>query len=290
MLIIPAIDIKRSEVVRLYKGNFNKVSQYNVKPDVVARKFLTAGVKRLHIVFLWGAHTGQLSEEKVVISQIIRMRDIYDNTCKIQVGGGLRRYSQIKSFIDGGVDYIIIGTSILIQIALEEGFLKNDIKLFYQQSGKMFDEEKEIPEVDLIDRIETEFKEKVIISIDYRKDEVALSGWEVTLPLTPHYVIKKLLKKGFRRFIITNVERDGTLSGIDLTSLATILNKIYGFTEKPEEIIVSGGITTEKDIEALQKIKYKPDGVIIGKAFYQGELDIRTLIKKFQEKQDAATF
>ncbi|MCM8762276.1 MAG: HisA/HisF-related TIM barrel protein [Candidatus Omnitrophica bacterium] len=287
MLIIPAIDLKRNKVVRLYKGNFSNVSQYNVKADAVARKFLTAGVKRLHIVFLWGAHTGQLSEEKVVISQIIRMRDIYDNTCKIQVGGGLRRYSQIKAFIEEGVDYIILGTSIIISIALEEGFLKNDIKLFYQQSGKIFNEDKEIPEIDLIDRIEYALKEKVIISIDYRKNEIALSGWEVTIPLTPYYVIEKLLKKGFKRFIVTNVERDGTLNGIDLTSVVPILKKIYGLTERPEEIIVSGGITTEKDIEALQQMKYKPDGVIIGKAIYQGKLDIHTLVKKFQGSQDA---
>ncbi|HOL21428.1 MAG TPA: HisA/HisF-related TIM barrel protein [bacterium] len=287
MLIIPAIDLKRNEVVRLYKGNFDRVSRYNVKPVEVARKFLTAGVKRLHIVFLWGAHTGWLSEEKVVLSQIIRTRDIYDNTCKIQIGGGLRRYSQIKSFIEEGVDYIIMGTSILIPIALEEGFLKNDIKLFYQQAGKTFDEEKEIPEVDLIDRIEYTLKEKVIISVDYRKDEIALSGWEVTIPLTPHYVIEKLLKKGFKRFIITNVERDGTLNGIDITSVENIFKKIYNFTEKPYEIITSGGITTEADIEVFQHMKYKPDGVIIGKALYQGKLDIRALVKKFQERQNA---
>jgi len=287
MLIIPAIDIKRNEVVRLYKGNFHRVSHYNVKPDEVARRFLTSGVKRLHIVFLWGAHTGKLSEENDVLAQIIKTRDIYDNTCKIQVGGGLRRYARIKQTIEKGADYIIMGTSILIPIAMEEGFTKNDIKLFYQQSGKIFDEEKEIPEVDLIERIEDELKEKVIVAVDYRKDEIALSGWEVTIPLTPHYVIKKFLKKGFKRFIITNVERDGTLNGIDISSIESILKKIYTFSERPDEIIVSGGITTEADIEALQQMKYRPDGVIIGKALYQDKMNIRTLVKKFQEGQDA---
>jgi len=287
MLIIPAIDIKRNEVVRLYKGNFDRVSHYNVKPDEVARRFLTSGVKRLHIVFLWGAHTGQLSEENDVLAQIIKTRDIYDNTCKIQVGGGLRGYARIKQTIEKGADYIIMGTSILIPIAMEEGFTKNDIKLFYQQSGKIFNEEKEIPEVDLIERIEDELKEKVIVAVDYRKDEIALSGWEVTIPLTPHYVVKKLLKKGFKRFIITNVERDGTLNGIDISSIESILKKIYTFSERPDEIIVSGGITTEADIEALQQMKYRPDGVIIGKALYQDKMNIRTLVKKFQEGQDA---
>ncbi|MCX8082138.1 MAG: HisA/HisF-related TIM barrel protein [bacterium] len=287
MLIIPAIDLKRSEVVRLYKGDFNKISHYNVKPDEVVRRFLTAGVKRLHIIFLWGAHTGQLLEEKDVLQKIVKIRDIYDNTCEIQVGGGLRRYSQIRYFIEEGVDYTILGTSILIPVAMEEGFLKNEIKLFYQQSGKVFNEEKEIPEIDLIDKIDNKLKEKIIVSVDYIKDEIALSGWEVTLPLTPYYVITKLLKKGFRRFIITNVEKDGTLNGMDKNSVEDILNKIYNFSEKPDEIIISGGITSELDIEILQKMKYKPDGVIIGKAIYQNKLDIHTLIRKFQDKKNA---
>ena len=283
MLIIPAIDLKSNEVVRLYKGNFDKVSRYNVTAGEVARKFLTAGVKRLHIIFLWGAPTGQLSKEKEALEDIIKTRYIYDNTCKIQIGGGVRRYSQIQYFMDMGVDYIIMGTSILIPLAMEEGFLKNDIKRFYQHSGKVFDEEKEIPEIDLIDKISNSLKEKIIIAVDYRKDEVALSGWEVTIPLTPHYVIKQLIKKGFERFIITNVERDGTLDGIDVDSTENILKAVSGFSKKPKEIIVSGGVTTEADVTALQQMKHIPDGVIIGKALYHNKLDVRTLIKNFQE-------
>ncbi|MDD3725860.1 MAG: HisA/HisF-related TIM barrel protein [Candidatus Ratteibacteria bacterium] len=286
MLIIPAIDLKKDEVVRLYKGNFKQVSQYNIKPDEIARRFLLAGVKRLHIVFLWGAHTGCVSEEMDVLSQIIKTRDIYNTTCKIQVGGGVRRYEQINALIEKGVDYVIMGTSILIPIALEEGFLKNDIKLFYQQAGKNFDEDKEIPEIDLFNRI-GDIKEKIIVAVDYRKDEIALSGWEVTLPLTPYYVIKKLLKKGFKKFLITNVERDGTLNGVDIDSVENILHRTFNYPEKPEEIIVSGGITTIEDIETLQQMRYRPDGVIVGKAIYQNRLDIRTLIKTFQEGQNA---
>lgn len=288
MLIIPAIDLKKNKVVRLYKGDFKKVSHYDVSPLDITRQFLSAGIKRLHIIFLWGAHTGYVSEEMKVLKNIIKIRDIYDSDCKVQVGGGIRRYQQIISLTEEGVDYVIMGTSILIPLALREGFVKNDIKLFYQQAGKRFEEEKEIPEVDLFDRIEDVLKEKIIVAVDYRKDEVALSGWEVTLPLTPWYVIKKLLDAGFRRFIITNVEKDGTLTGIDKGSTENILRKVFNYQERPEEIIISGGITAEADIELLQQMKYRPDGVIIGKALYQGKLDIHSLIKKFQERYNDA--
>lgn len=282
MLIIPAVDLKNSDVVRLYKGDFNKVVRYADGVQDVARNYLIAGIKRLHVVFLWGAHTGKLEMEESALEQIIKTRDIYSPGCTIQLGGGIRKYGQIKKFSDMGIDFFIIGTSILIPLAMEEGFTKNEIKLFYQQGGKEFREEIETPEPDLPEKLDGNLREKILVAVDYRGDETALSGWEVAVPLTPHYVIKKLLEKGYRRFVITNVDKDGTLEGIDIKSIENILNKVAGCPQKPLEIIVSGGITTESDINALRGLKNKPDGVIIGKALYQNKLDIRTLVKEFQ--------
>jgi len=170
----------------------------------------------------------------------------------------------------------------LIPLVLEEGFSKSDLKLFYQRGGKIFSEETEIPEFDLISRIEGEMKERIIVAVDYRKDETALSGWEVAVPLTPHYMIKKLMEKGYRRFLITNAEKDGMLEGIDTASVKDILDKINRGADKPEEVITAGGITTEADIEALQKLGRKPDGVVIGKALYSKKIDLRSAIRKFQ--------
>ena len=282
MLIIPAVDLKSSEVVRLYKGDFNKVERYEAGAGDIVRDYLIAGIKRLHIVFLWGAHTGKLEKEENALEQIIKTRDIYSAECRIQLGGGIRSYGQIKKFSDMGVDFFIMGTSILIPLAMEEGFTKNDIKLFYQQGGKEFREDIEIPEPGFLDRMDSTLKEKILVAVDYRNDETALSGWEVAVPLTPHYVIKKLLAKGYKRFVITNVDKDGTLEGIDINSVKNILDKISLCPEKPGEVIISGGITTEADIAALQSLPNKPDGVIVGKALYQKKLDIRSLIKNFQ--------
>ncbi len=282
MLIIPAIDLKRSEVVRLAGGDFNRITRYDADAQDIAGNYLAAGAKRLHVIFLWGAQTGKLTEEEKTLRRIIKTRDIYDRNCMIQIGGGIRKFEQVENFLSQGIDFIIIGTSMLIPLVLEEGFSKSDLKLFYQRGGKIFSEETEIPEFDLISRIEGEMKERIIVAVDYRKDETALSGWEVAVPLTPHYMIKKLMEKGYRRFLITNAEKDGMLEGIDTASVKDILDKINRGADKPEEVITAGGITTEADIEALQKLGRKPDGVVIGKALYSKKIDLRSAIKKFQ--------
>ncbi len=283
MLIIPAVDLRSNEIVRLYKGDFSKVVRYAASVQDVVRDYMLAGIKRLHVVFLWGAHTGKLEMEEDALRQIAEIRNMYSPECRIQLGGGIRKSGQVEKFAGMGVDFFIIGTSILLPLAMKEGFTKNDIKLFYQRGGKEFREDIELPEPDMMERLDSRLKEKIMVAIDYRKDETALSGWEVSVPLTPHYMIGKLLEQGYRRFIITNVDRDGTLDGIDVKSTETILNKVSHCKEKPLEIIISGGVTTESDINALRTLKNRPDGVIIGKALYQKKLDIRSLIRVFQD-------
>lgn len=284
MLIIPAIDLKKGEVVRLYKGRFDKISFYEIELEKTVREYIKNGAKRLHIVLLYGAKTGEIGkEEKEKLNKIIEVRNSTDKNCKIQVGGGVRRYSQIKNFIDMGIDYIIIGTAFLIPIAMEEGFSIQDIKFYYQQSGKKLEIEKEVPEIELIDIIGNDLKEKIIVSIDYFKNQIALSGWEVSLPLQPSYVIKKFLQKGIKKFILTNIECDGTLEGIDIESIDKILKELSKYDEKPEEIILAGGISKEEDLMLIDSLKYKPAGVIIGKALYQKKLDLKYVIEKYQE-------
>jgi phosphoribosylformimino-5-aminoimidazole carboxamide ribotide isomerase len=284
MLIIPAIDLKKDKIVRLYKGRFDKISHYEQEVTSLVREYIMASIKRLHVVLLLGAQEGNFSEkENSKIKEIIKVRNTYGReNCRIQMGGGIRRLSQMKYFFDAGIDYMIMGTSLLIPQAIEEGLSMRDIKYYYQQGGKKFVQEEEIPEIELIDFIDHEMKEKIIVAIDYIKDEVALSGWEVSIPFLPEYMIKKLTERGYKRFIITNIDRDGTLEGIDPESITRILNKIKYFPQKPSEIIIAGGVSSEQDIENLCLLDYPPDGVVIGKALYQGNLDLGKVIKRFQ--------
>ena len=288
MLIIPAIDLKKDQVVRLYKGDFKKVSRYRSTPEEVFSEYLSAGIKRLHLIFLWAAYSGTITkDEETVIDNIIKIRDIYaKDACAIQVGGGIRTQERILGLMAKGIDYLIVGTAFLIPLAMEEGFIKNDIRFFYQQAGKDFIEEKELPEYNLIDTIDDSIRHKLIVAIDYKNDETALSGWQVTIPLTPYYVIKRLMDKGYKRFILTNVEKDGTLEGADIDSLEKIMDHLSFAGYKPDEIIISGGISSEEDIVKLKNLKYKPDGIIIGKALYQKRLDLKKIVHTFQNNEN----
>ena len=285
MLIIPAIDLKKGEIVRLYKGRFDKISYYDVEIENLVKEYLKAGSKRIHVVLLYGAKTGEIENKEIEkIKRIIEIKKINNrDDCEIQVGGGIRRKKQIENFLNLGVNYVIIGTAFLIPLALSEGYSIQDIKFFYQKSGKSFNIEKEIPEFELIDWIEPEIKEKIIISVDYFGDETALSGWEVTIPLKPSYVIKKFIEKGFKRFLITSIESDGTLEGIDFKNISRIIKEIYTYKENIKEIIVAGGISKEEDIIILNSLQYAPTGIIIGKALYQKKIDLKNVIEKYQK-------
>jgi len=285
MLIIPAIDIKKDKIVRLYKGNFEKVSFYQENIEDLVTEYIVKGVERIHVVILLGAKYGRiLKKENQKIEKIIKVRDYFGKEkCKIQLGGGIRTYSQIKYFIEKGIDYLILSTALLIPLCLEEGFSINNIKELYQKVGKTFNLEKEVPELELIDILTRGIKEKIIVAIDCKKEEIGLSGWEVTFPLLPEYVIKKFWEKGFKNFLITDIEQDGTLGGIRKDFLFKILEKIYTSQIKPE-IFISGGISSEEDIDLLTKSIYPIKGVIIGKALFQKKLDLKNLIKKFQPK------
>lgn len=285
MLIIPAIDLKKSDVVRLYKGRFDKISYYDIEVEKIVRDYLKTDVKRIHIVLLYGAKMGRIeNQEEEKIEKIIEIKKLNNrDDCEIQIGGGIRTKEQIYKFLNSGVNYVIIGTAFLIPIALNEGYSIQDIKFYYQRSGKNFEIEREVPQLELIDWLPSEIKEKIIISVDYVNDEVALSGWEVTLPLKPSYVIKKFVEKGFKRFIITSIESDGTLEGVDIKNIEKILKEISKFRDKINEIIVAGGVSKEEDIILLNSLQYKPTGIIIGKAIYQKKLDLKYVIEKYQK-------
>ena len=284
MLVIPAIDIEKNKVARLYKGNYEKATFYEVRPALLTKKFIEAGAKRIHIVILSGAKDGKLlPESEEIIKRIIKVRDRLNPECEIQLGGGIRRKNQIDFYLSQGINFIIMGTSLLIPLLLEQGYTKRDIKFFYQQAGKTFILEKEIPEIEIMEQIDDDIKRKIIVALDFRKNEVGISGWNVTVPLLPEFLLKKFVEKGFCRFLMTNIEKDGTLEGIDIEPFERIFKKAEVIRNKIKEILISGGVKDENDLEILNSLEYKVDGVVIGKAIYDGTIDIRKAISIYQK-------
>tara|TARA_Y100001970_G_scaffold32070_2_gene39938 strand:+ start:5639 stop:6358 length:720 start_codon:yes stop_codon:yes gene_type:complete len=176
MIIFPAIDIKGGKCVRLLKGNFDDLTQYNKSPLEQAKIFSNYGFKHLHLVDLDGALEGELAN-KNIIKNIAQIKNI-----KIQVGGGIRSLEQIEELLNIGVDKVIVGTK-----AVEDlNFLKEACK---------------------------KFKEKIALSIDVRNGFIALSGWKKQTTILASKFIEKINPISISRIIYTDIDKDGTKSG-----------------------------------------------------------------------------
>ena len=240
MIIFPAIDIKGGKCVRLSKGDFNKITQYIKSPLEQANEFFNLGFKNIHIIDLDGASEGKLVN-KNIIQEIIKKNDL-----KVQVGGGIRSLESIKSWIDVGVDKVIIGTSAV-----------------------------ENPE--LLEIACNKYQNKIAISLDVRNGFIALSGWKKQTDILASDFIKKIVPTKISRIIYTDINRDGTKTGPNIEDTVNFSKK----TNIPT--VVSGGISSINDIINIKKTKSPNiEGVIVGKALYDGSIDLKKLVKLFK--------
>ena len=237
MIIFPAIDIKGGKCVRLFKGDFNKITQYKKSPFDQATEFFNLGFKNIHLVDLDGALGGDLINKEIIkkISEIDKI--------KIQVGGGIRSLEHIEKLINFGVDKIIIGTAAVENIE----FLKIACN---------------------------KYNKKIAISLDVREGYIALSGWKKQTKILATDFIKNIENMDISRIIYTDINRDGTKSGPNLYETLNFSN----LTKIP--VVVSGGISSIDDVINIKNKKLKNiEGIIIGKAIYDGSIDIKELSK-----------
>ncbi len=237
MLIIPAIDLLDGKVVRLRRGDFADPKFYSDKPGEIARRWKGEGATFLHVVDLDGARTGKLQNKKA-IEKIISAAGI-----DIELGGGIRDFKTLEEVFDMGVSKAVLGT----RAVTDEAFSKECIAKFTA--------------------------EKIIFSIDTRKEDVLMDGWE----LESGYTLKDLLKKfesiGLRRIVYTDILRDGMMAGPNFKTVQDIISSTT------LEVIVSGGISSVSDLKRLALLKSKNKGIvagaIIGKALYEGKITLK---------------
>ena len=237
MIIFPAIDIKGGKCVRLFKGDFNKITQYKKSPFEQATEFFNLGFTNIHLVDLDGALEGNLINKEIIkkISEIDKI--------KIQVGGGIRSLEHIEKLINFGVDKIIIGTAAVENIE----FLKIACN---------------------------KYNKKIAISLDVREGYIALSGWKKQTKILATDFIKNIENMDISRIIYTDINRDGTKSGPNLYETLNFSN----LTKIP--VVVSGGISSIDDVIDIKNKKLKNiEGIIIGKAIYDGSINIKELSK-----------
>ncbi|MGP3778603.1 1-(5-phosphoribosyl)-5-[(5-phosphoribosylamino)methylideneamino]imidazole-4-carboxamide isomerase [Halanaerobium sp. ST460_2HS_T2] len=183
MIVLPAIDLKAAEVVRLKQGDFERKTVYSQNPLAVAREFAAKGAKWLHLVDLDGASQG-VSQNLAVIKKIAAETEL-----KIQTGGGIRKKEDVKRLLNLGVKRVIIGTLAV----------KN-------------------PEL-LAEIIEEFGAASILVSIDARDGKVATSGWLEASEKDMLDFAKEMEKLGVKYILYTDIGRDGMLSGPDFKGL-----------------------------------------------------------------------
>jgi phosphoribosylformimino-5-aminoimidazole carboxamide ribotide isomerase len=228
MKIIPAIDLMGGQVVRLYKGDPKQKTVYSSNPVEIAQKWEKNGADMLHIVDL-DATLG-IGSNFAIIKKIIENISI-----PIEIAGGLRAESAVMEAAKIA-QRIVIGTLAF----KEEEILKR-----------------------LLDKLGSE---KIVISVDHKDGKIVTHGWQQGTDIDLIDSIKNFLAMGFTEFLLTNVNKDGTLEGPDLVFLEQACNL-------NANVIASGGISNVKDVENVKE--KNPFGVILGKALYENKISIQ---------------
>lgn len=233
MRIIPAIDIISGKCVRLTKGNYNTTKIYNENPLEVAKMFEDFGIKYLHLVDLDGAKSKQIVNHKVLENLASK------TNLKIDFGGGIKSLNDVETAFNAGAEQITLGS-----IAVQN------------------------PEL-TIDWIKEFGTDKIIIGADCKNRKIATHGWLESTDLDIIKFIQNYEKNNIKYSIVTDIEKDGMLSGPSFQLYEEILK------ETKISLIASGGITTIEDV--IQLKKQGCEGAIIGKAIYEGTINLKDL-------------
>lgn len=237
MKIFPAIDLHEGKAVRLYKGDYNLVTTYG-NPVEMAKKFKDMGATFLHLVDLDGAKEGKslnLDAVKAIINEV---------QIDCELGGGIRSMNQIEELLNIGLKRVILGS-----IALNLDFVKEAILKFGS--------------------------DKIVIGIDCKNKMVATHGWLRDTNIDYIEFALKLKALGVKTIIFTDISKDGTLEGINVSQTKDLIDAT-GL-----DIVASGGAKSEADVKNAKDIH--TSGIILGKSIYSGEINLEEIIKKYED-------
>lgn len=214
MIILPAIDIKDGNCVRLFKGDFSTVEKVAADYLETAKSFEAAGAKWIHMVDLDGAKEGKPVNAKIYT-------DVAEKTnLKVEVGGGIRNLETIQEYLNMGISRVILGS-----VALKN------------------------PEL-VSDAVEKFSSEKIVVGIDAVNEMVATEGWLESSDVNYIDLANKMIETGVKYFIFTDISKDGTLSGVNVQQLKKLADATYGKCN----IIASGGVHTMDDIVVCKEM------------------------------------
>ncbi|MDA3030171.1 MAG: bifunctional 1-(5-phosphoribosyl)-5-((5-phosphoribosylamino)methylideneamino)imidazole-4-carboxamide isomerase/phosphoribosylanthranilate isomerase PriA [Actinomycetota bacterium] len=231
--ILPAIDVKEGSAIRLVQGELDKQSKYG-NPLEIAAEFVAAGASWIHLVDLDAAFG--LGNNFEVLASVIKSVDI-----KIELSGGIRDDESLERALSTGCTRINLGTAALEQEEWTESVIKKH-------------------------------GDKIAVGLDVRGRELSARGWTKSGG-DLFEAITRLFKAGHARYVLTDITRDGTLTGPNLE----LLKEVTSFTKTP--IVASGGISSLTDVKALTQLTNQGvEGVIIGKALYAGAFTLAQVL------------
>ncbi len=242
MMIIPAVDILGGQAVQLLQGDFNRVAERRGNPIELAREWAAAGARLIHVVDLDGARTGH-PVNAAAIARICHTAGV-----PVQVGGGLRNAADVAAVLEGGAARAVVGTA-----ALKSPTLLRE--LVEKWGGR------------------------IVVGIDARDGYVATEGWREGSVTLATDLAREVVAIGVTHIVYTDISRDGTLAGPNLTSLGEVA-RAAGFP-----VIASGGVGTLDDLRVLNGAVVA--GVIVGRAIYSGAIDLAVAIAEVQGADEA---
>lgn len=190
MLVIPAIDLKGGECVRLRQGDLDAVTVFDADPVKVARRFAQAGARRLHVVDLDGAAAGKPVNDGVIHAIADAVPDV-----PIQVGGGIRDEETIEAYLDAGVSFVILGT----QAVRLPHFVADAC---------------------------VEYPGHIMVGLDARGDRVAVDAWSKLSTHTVLELAQRFERDGVSAIIYTDIGRDGMLSGVNVEAVVALARAV----------------------------------------------------------------
>ena len=230
LILLPAVDVKGGQAVRLVRGELANQSNYGAPLDA-ALDFQSAGAEWIHLVDLDAAFgTGSNHE---ILADVIKKLEI-----KVELSGGIRNEDSLKRALDTGCERINLGTAAL-----------------------------ENPEWTA--SVVSRFGERIAVGLDVRGHTLAARGWTKEGG-DLFETIERLDRDGCSRYVVTDVNKDGTLQGPNLA----LLKEVCSATNRP--VIASGGVSTLDDLRALRELtEIGVEGSIVGKALYAGSFTLQ---------------
>ena len=239
MKVIPAIDLRRGQCVRLLQGDFDRQTNYSKDPVALADNYKTTGFSDLHIVDLDGARSGQQANQDI-IRRIVSSSDL-----AVQIGGGIRTAEQLETWLDAGVARVVIGSLAVIRPRLVSGW------------------------------IDTYGTDKIVLALDVTLDEagtpqLATHGWTRSGNMTLWQCIDTYLHVGLQHVLCTDISRDGAMTGPNTELYAKLLEKYPCI-----QLQASGGVRDIGDLKALNRIGVP--AAISGRALLDGKINTEEL-------------